>query len=49
MELLIPDLEVLPEDGAQQRVWDSSRAFLVALKAEVSCEVRGQMGTGPEP
>lgn len=38
-ELLVPELQNLNEDGAQQRVWDLSRLFLDTLQETLGGQV----------
>lgn len=39
VELLIPQLQFLDEEGAQAELWELSRVFLDTLIEETGCEV----------
>lgn len=39
VELLIPQLQFLDDEGAQAELWDLSRVFLETLIKETGCEV----------
>lgn len=38
VELLVPELENLSDEGAQQQLWDTSRTFLDSLKGQLDFE-----------
>jgi hypothetical protein len=40
VELLVPALENLNEDGAQQRLWDLARLYLDTLQEKLGDQVR---------
>lgn len=39
VELLIPQLQFLDDEGAQAELWELSRTFLETLIEETGCEV----------
>ncbi|XLR19247.1 hypothetical protein S83_047159, partial [Arachis hypogaea] len=42
VELLIPQLQFLDDEGAQVELWELSRIFLDTLIAETECQVKGE-------
>lgn len=45
VELLIPQLQFLDDEGAQAELWELSRVFLETLIEETGCEVSLKIAT----
>ncbi|CAI5966586.1 unnamed protein product, partial [Closterium sp. NIES-64] len=48
VELLVPDLEIKSDEGAQQLLWDTSRTFLESLKGHLDFENVSSIFPSPE-